>query len=55
MSYREELKAKFRGIEKRIAQEESDKLNLEVELNRLKLAEFEEDIKESRERQLLKG
>jgi hypothetical protein len=55
MSYREELKAKIREIEKRIAQEESDKLSLEVELNRLKLAEFEEDIKESRERQLLKG
>ena len=55
MSYRDQLKIKIREIEKRIAQEESDKLSLEVELNRLKLAEFEEDIKESAEKQLLKG
>jgi hypothetical protein len=55
MSYKDQLKVKIRDIEKRIAEDESEKLSLEVELNRLKLAEFEEDIKESRERQLLKG
>jgi hypothetical protein len=55
MSYRDQLRSKIREIEKRIAEDESEKLSLEVELNRLKLAEFEEDIKDSREKRLLKG
>ena len=55
MSYKDELKVKIREIEKRIAQDESEKLELEVELNRLKLAEFEEDIRETTEKKLLKG
>jgi len=55
MKYLNELKSKIRDIEKRIAEDESEKLQLEIELNRLKLAEFEEDLKESREKKLLKG
>jgi hypothetical protein len=55
MSYKDELRKKIQELEKRITNDEHEKLQLEVELNRLKLAEFEEDIKESREQRLLKG
>ena len=55
MSYREELKAKIREVEKRMAKDESEKLQLEIELNKLRLAEFEEDIRETAEQKLLKG
>ena len=55
MSYREDLKIKIREIEKRMAKDESEKLQFEIELNKLRLAEFEEDIRETAERQLLKG
>ena len=55
MSYRDELKSKIRDLEKKIAKDETEKLQLEIELNKLKLAEFEEDMKESSEQKLLKG
>jgi len=55
MSYRDEIRAKIRELEKRITQDENEKINLMIELNRLRVAEFEEDIKESQEQQLLKG
>jgi hypothetical protein len=55
MSYREELKTKILELEKKIAKDETEKLQLEIELNKLKLAEFEEDMKESNEQRLLKG
>jgi len=55
MTYREELKSKIRDLEKKIAKDETEKLQLEIELNKLKLAEFEEDMKESFEQKLLKG
>jgi hypothetical protein len=55
MSYRDELKTKIRELEKKIAKDETEKLQLEIELNKLKLAEFEEDMKESNEQKLLKG
>ena len=55
MSYREDLKIKIREIEKRMAKDESEKLQFEIELNKLRMAEFEEDIRETAERQLLKG
>jgi hypothetical protein len=55
MSHRDELRAKIRELEKRITQDESEKLLLQVELNRLKLAEFEEDIRESQDKKLLQG
>jgi hypothetical protein len=55
MSYRDELKTKIRELEKKITKDEHEKLQLEIELNKLKLAEFEEDMKESNEQRLLKG
>jgi hypothetical protein len=55
MSYRDEIRAKILELEKRITQDENEKLNLMIELNRLRVAEFEEDIKESQDQQLLKG
>jgi hypothetical protein len=55
MSYRDELKTKILELEKKIAKDETEKLQLEIELNKLKLAEFEEDMKESNEQRLLKG
>lgn len=55
MSHRDELRAKIRELEKRITQDESEKLLLQVELNRLKLAEFEEDIREAQDKKLLQG
>jgi len=55
MSYRDELKARIREVEKRMVKDESEKLQLEIELNKLRLAEFEEDIRETTEKKLLKG
>ena len=55
MSHKDELKRKIREIEEQILKDESLKLQYQAELNRLKLAEFEEDLKESDNRQLLKG
>lgn len=55
MSYRDELKRKIRDLEEKIAREEGEKLDLEVQLNKLRLTEFEEDLKEQQNQQLLKG
>jgi hypothetical protein len=55
MLYRDEIKSKIRDLEKKIAKDETEKLQLEIELNKLKLAEFEEDMKEEQEQKLLKG
>jgi hypothetical protein len=55
MSYRDQLKIKIYELEKKIAEDQTQKLSLELELKRLKLAEFEEDLKEEQEKILLKG
>ena len=55
MSYRDELKAKIRDLEKKIAKDENEKLQLEIELNKLRLTDFEEDLKETQEKKFLKG
>ena len=55
MSYRDELKTKILELEKKIVKDETEKLQLEIELNKLKLTEFEEDMKEEQEKKLLKG
>jgi hypothetical protein len=55
MSYRDELKAKIRDLEKKIAKDETEKLQLEIELNKLRLTDFEEDLKETQEKKFLKG
>jgi hypothetical protein len=54
-SHRDELKRQIRDLEEKIARDEGEKLQLQIELNRLKIAEFEEDLKESDNRQLLQG
>jgi hypothetical protein len=55
MSYKDELKAKIYELERKIVTDENEKMNLMIELNRLRLAEFEEEIKEDQEAKLLKG
>ncbi len=55
MSYRELLLRKIRELEEKITQDTTDKELLQQELNRLKLAEYEEDLRESDNHQLLKG
>jgi cell division protein FtsL len=55
MSFKDELKRKIRDLEEKIAREEGEKLDLEVQLNKLRLTEFEEDMKEEQEKKLLKG
>lgn len=53
MSYREILKKQIADLEQRIKLETEEKEILQKQLTKLKLAEFEEDINESRNRQLL--
>lgn len=55
MSYKDELKVKIRELEERIAREKGEKLALEMQLNKLQLAEFEEDMKETQNQKLLNG
>ena len=55
MSFKDELKRKIRDLEEKIAREEGEKLDLEVQLNKLRLTEFEEDLKEQQNQRLLKG
>lgn len=55
MSYKDEIKTKIRELEQKIARDESEKLDLEMMLNKLRLTEFEEDLKETQNQQFLKG
>jgi len=55
MTYQTELKRRIAKLEAKIALAEVDKSELEKELNRLKLAEFEEDLQEEGKQSLLKG
>ena len=55
MSYRELLLKQIAELEKKIASDSSEKEILEKELNRLKLAEYEEDCRESADQRLLRG
>ena len=55
MSYRDELKRKILELEKQIANDRDKKWELESELNRLQIAEFEEEMRESADQHLLKG
>lgn len=54
-SYRKELKLKISELEEKILNDVGEKQKLELELARLKLAEFEEDLVESKNQQLLNG
>jgi len=55
MSYKDEIKTKIRELEEKIARDEGEKLELEIQLNKLRLSEFEEDMKETQNQQFLKG
>jgi hypothetical protein len=54
MSYREQLQKEIREIEHQILNSQGKKLELEQRLQKLRLSEFEEDMRESNQ-QLLKG
>ena len=53
MSYRQFLLSQIAEIERKIASDSAEKEALQKELVRLKLAEYEEDWKETNERRLL--
>lgn len=53
MSYREVLIKQIAELETKIATDSAEKEILEKELNRLKLAEYEEDWRETLEQRLL--
>jgi hypothetical protein len=55
MTYQTELKRKIAELEAKINIIEIDKSELERELQRLKIAEFEEDLQEEGKQSLLKG
>jgi hypothetical protein len=54
MPYKELIQKQIRELEEKIEMHQGEKLDLVKELNRLRLAEFEEDMRTS-EKQLLKG
>lgn len=54
-SYKRLLRSKISVLEKTIAYSEEEKRSIEEELNKLKLAEFEEDMRNESTQQLLKG
>jgi len=55
MSYKETLKRQIYDLEQKIKLAQGDKAQLEKELSKLQIAEFEEDMRESSDQQLLKG
>lgn len=55
MSYRDLLREKINKLELIIANSAEEKRAVEEELNKLRLAEFEEDMRNESTQQLLKG
>jgi hypothetical protein len=55
MAYKDILKYRIDELERKIASSLGEKSELEKELNRLRLAEFEEDMVAEDNQQLLKG
>ena len=55
MSYKDYLKQKITELEQTISKTSEEKEKIQVELNKLKLAEFEEDMATESNQQLLKG
>lgn len=55
MSYKDILQQQIKELEERISKYNGDKSILENELQKLRMAEFEEDIRISDTKQLLKG
>lgn len=54
-SYRIFLEKEIKELENKIKNSSGKKEQLEAELNKLKMAEFEEDMREESSQQLLKG
>lgn len=55
MTYKDDLQKKIRDLEQEILSSQGKKLELEQKLQQLRLAEFEEDLREEGGQQLLKG
>jgi len=55
MAYKDFLKQKIKELEQKIAGSEEEKKAVQAELNKLRLAEFEEDMATESNQQLLKG
>ena len=55
MAYREYLKQKIKELEEKISSSTEEKNAIQEELNKLRIAEFEEDMREESSQQLLKG
>ena len=55
MSYKNYLKQKINELEQTISKTSEEKEKVQLELNTLKLAEFEEDMRNESTQQLLKG
>lgn len=55
MAYKDYLKQKIKELEEKISSSTEEKNAIQEELNKLRLAEFEEDMREESSQQLLKG
>ena len=55
MSYKEYLNKRITDLEQTISKTSEEKEKIQLELNKLKLAEFEEDMATESNQQLLKG
>jgi len=55
MSYRNELKNRIEELKREISEDKGQIEALKKELKRLEMAEFEEDLSEDSNQQLLKG
>jgi len=55
MAYKDFLKQKINELEQKIASSTEEKSVIETELNKLRLAEFEEEMASESNQQLLKG
>jgi hypothetical protein len=55
MAYKDFLKQKINELEQKIASSTEEKSVIEAELNKLRLAEFEEEMTSESNQQLLKG
>ena len=55
MAYKDFLKQKINELEQKIASSTEEKSVIESELNKLRLAEFEEEMASESNQQLLKG
>ena len=55
MKYKEILQKQIKDLEEKIASSTEEKAELEKQLNKLKIAEFQEDMMEENNQILLKG